>query len=796
MMQAFALMQIGPLVNTQWYHPTSHATVRPIAQRDQPFSLPPTATLPRPCWLTWPALSQPLMMQRSLVLGVGLCLTFSFATAQKQLTNRDIWASPLFSAEYVGGLASMNDGLHYTVLDETDNGLAVDQYAYRTGQKVATLVDGSTLTPTGQREPIGIEGYSFSGDEKKLMFETGAEPIYRYSYYAHNYVYDRASRKLVPLSDATGSKQRLATFSPDGSKAAFVRDNDLYVVDLATMKETRVTTDGAWNNVLNGATDWVYEEEFTLVQGYAWSPKGDKLLFLRSDESAVREFDMTYYKDQLYPSEYRFKYPKAGEVNSTVSLHVYDLTSATTATLPLGTDEQDIYIPRLGFTPAGAAWFMRMNRLQNEKLIMTVDLPPAGAMAKLTAKEIYRETSKTYVEVTDDLHFLANGSGFVLTSERSGWNHIYYVPMGGAPKALTTGEWDVVSVAGIDEKGKRVLFTAAKTAPENQDIWSVPLTGKGLKQLSPAGGHNEAEFSESFQYFINTRSTANEVPVVTLHDGQGKLVKPLKDNVRLQETLKVYGAGKKEFFQFTTEMGVSLRGWMMKPAHFDATKQYPVLMTQYSGPNSNEVLDKFDGRDLLWHSLLNQKGYIVVCVDPRGTGHRGRDFRHVTYGQLGKYETEDQIASAQWLAKQPYVDGGRIGIFGWSYGGYMSSLCITKGADVFKAAIAVAPVSNWRYYDSIYTERFMGLPKDNAKGYDDNSPIHHVDKLKGNYLLIHGLADDNVHYQNAAEMTLALVKANKPFDQFVYPDRNHGIYGGTTRLHLFELMTKWLEENL
>jgi len=736
------------------------------------------------------------MMQRSLVLGVGLCLTFSFATAQKQLTNRDIWASPLFSAEYVGGLASMNDGLHYTVLDETDNGLAVDQYAYRTGQKVATLVDGSTLTPTGQREPIGIEGYSFSGDEKKLMFETGAEPIYRYSYYAHNYVYDRASRKLVPLSDATGSKQRLATFSPDGSKAAFVRDNDLYVVDLATMKETRVTTDGAWNNVLNGATDWVYEEEFTLVQGYAWSPKGDKLLFLRSDESAVREFDMTYYKDQLYPSEYRFKYPKAGEVNSTVSLHVYDLTSATTATLPLGTDEQDIYIPRLGFTPAGAAWFMRMNRLQNEKLIMTVDLPPAGAMAKLTAKEIYRETSKTYVEVTDDLHFLANGSGFVLTSERSGWNHIYYVPMGGAPKALTTGEWDVVSVAGIDEKGKRVLFTAAKTAPENQDIWSVPLTGKGLKQLSPAGGHNEAEFSESFQYFINTRSTANEVPVVTLHDGQGKLVKPLKDNVRLQETLKVYGAGKKEFFQFTTEMGVSLRGWMMKPAHFDATKQYPVLMTQYSGPNSNEVLDKFDGRDLLWHSLLNQKGYIVVCVDPRGTGHRGRDFRHVTYGQLGKYETEDQIASAQWLAKQPYVDGGRIGIFGWSYGGYMSSLCITKGADVFKAAIAVAPVSNWRYYDSIYTERFMGLPKDNAKGYDDNSPIHHVDKLKGNYLLIHGLADDNVHYQNAAEMTLALVKANKPFDQFVYPDRNHGIYGGTTRLHLFELMTKWLEENL
>ncbi len=562
------------------------------------------------------------------------------------------------------------------------------------------------------------------------------------------------------------------------------------------MRETRVTTDGAWNKVLNGATDWVYEEEFALVQGYAWSPKGDKLLFLRSDESAVKEFDLTFYKDQLYPSEYRFKYPKVGEVNSTVSLHVYDITSGTTATLPLGTDEQDIYIPRLGFTPKGAAWFMRMNRLQNEKVILTVDLPPAGAMAKLTTKEIYRETSKTYVEVTDDLHFLADGSGFVLTSERSGWNHVYFVPNGGQPRALTTGEWDVVSVAGIDEKGKRVIFTAARTAPENQDIWSVGLSAKGLKQLSPAGGYNEAEWSKGFQYFINTRSTANEVPVETLHDGQGKVLKVLNDNADLKATVASFGPVKKEFFQFTTEAGVALRGWMMKPAAFDAAKKYPVFMTQYSGPNSNEVLDKFDGRDLMWHTLLAKKGYLVVCVDPRGTGHRGRDFRHITYGQLGKYETEDQIASAKWLAKQPYVDGSRIGIQGWSYGGYMSSLCITKGADVFKAAIAVAPVTNWRYYDSIYTERFMGLPKDNASGYDDNSPINHVDKLKGNYLLIHGLADDNVHYQNAAEMTLALVKANKPFDQFIYPDKNHGIYGGTTRLHLFEMMTTWLEENL
>jgi dipeptidyl-peptidase-4 len=412
----------------------------------------------------------------------------------------------------------------------------------------------------------------------------------------------------------------------------------------------------------------------------------------------------------------------------------------------------------------------------------------------LSLKEVYRETSKTYVDVTDDLHFLSNGSGFVLTHEQSGWNHVYFVPMSGKPRALTSGNWDVVGVAGIDEKNKRVVFTAAKTAPEDQDVWSVGLDGKKL--LSPAGGCNDAEFSTGFQYFINSRSTANTVPVITLHDGQGVLVKELKNNSRLQESLATYGAVKKEFFQFTTEGGITLRGWMMKPTSIDVGKKYPVFMTQYSGPNSNEVLDKFDGRDLLWHSLLAQKGYVVVCVDPRGTGHRGHDFRHITYGQLGKYETEDQIAAAKWVGQQPWADKDRIGIQGWSYGGYMSSLCITKGADVFKAAIAVAPVSNWRYYDSIYTERFMGLPKDNANGYDDNSPINHVEKLKGNYLLIHGLADDNVHYQNAAELTLALVKANKPFDQFVYPDKNHGIYGGNTRLHLFEMMTNWLVENL
>ena len=723
-------------------------------------------------------------------------LLFSFllpatGLAQKELTNRDIWYSPVFSAEHVGGLESMKDGQHYTVLEPGEQGPEINQYAYRTGNKVATLVRGNELVPAGGDAPIGMEGYAFSGDERKLMIETEGEPLYRYSSYARFFVFDRKTRGLVPLSDANGPKQRLATFGPDGGKAAFVRENDLYIVDLGTMQETRVTHDGEWNKVINGATDWVYEEEFTLVQGYAWSPQGTKLLYLRSDESAVKEFSIPMYQGNLYPEEQRFKYPKAGEANSTVSLHVYDLATGSTRTIPHGVE----YIPRLGWTPNDdVLWFMRMDRLQRTKEICTVDL--AGPPVEPVPKVVYREVGRTYVEVTDDLHFLSDGSGLIVSSEQNGWNHIVHVPYKGAQRAITSGEWDVIEVKGIDEKGRRVVFTAARNSPMEQEVWSVGLDGKGLRQLSPKGGYNDAEFSTGMRYFINTRSTLNDPPVITLHEGGGKPVKTLKDNARLRRAVAEHEMVPRELFQMTAPEGHTLNGWIMFPPGMDRSSRHPVFMVQYSGPNSNEVEDRFGGRNQLWHSLLAHKGYIVACVDGRGTGRRGREFRHVTYGQLGKYETEDQIAAARWLAQQPYVDPERIGIQGWSYGGYMSSLCITKGADVFKAAIAVAPVTTWRFYDTIYTERYMGLPQENPSGYDDNSPIDHVDKLKGKYLLVHGTADDNVHYQNAAEMINALVRANKQFDQFAYPDRNHGIYGGTTRMHLFDLMTGWIMENL
>ncbi len=748
-----------------------------------------------------------MMRTSATALSIALCATTIFA--QKQLTNQEIWASPTFSGERVDGLVSMNDGLHYTTQEEDAGNTVINVYEYKTGNKTSTLLNGKDLVLPGAKGPIAIEGYHLSGDEQRVMIETGTDPLYRYSYYAYNYVYDLKSKSLKPLADTTKSKQRLATFSPDGSHAAFVRDNNLFVVDLTTMKETAATRDGEWNHVINGALDWVYEEEFEFTQGYAWSPKGTRLLYLRSDESNVHEFDIAKYNNDLYPGDYHYKYPKAGEENSEVGLHVFDLRGGITINIPLGKEEADIYLPRFGFTNDDATvWFMQMNRLQNEKLIFTLTLPtPQPPNLGLVPHMIYNEKSATYIEVTDDLYFLQDGSGFVLTNETSGWNQIQWgklVPPAtpginkGAPpftRPITMGNYDVLSVKGIDEANKRVIFTASMKDPMHQEVYAINLNGKGLKQLSPLGGSNDADFSEGFKYFINTRSTANEPATITLHDGQGKLVKILKDNAKLKDRLKEYALTPKEFIRIPVGKD-TLNAWIIKPPKFDSRQQYPVFMTQYSGPNSVSVLDQWGGRDLLWHELLAQKGYLIVCADPRGTGRRGHDFRHLTYGQLGKYETEDQVGVAKWLGAQPWVDKQRIGIQGWSYGAYMSSLCITKGAGFFKAAIAVAPVTNWRYYDSIYTERYMGLPKDNASGYDDNSPINHVDKIRGKYLLVHGLADDNVHFQNSAQMITALVKANKPFDMAVYPDKNHGIYGGNTRLHLFDKMTDFLLKDL
>jgi dipeptidyl-peptidase 4 len=722
---------------------------------------------------------------RTFFLAAAIATTHSFA--QSTLTNKEIWATRTFSSEHLDGLNSMNDGQHYTALSKADGKTEILIHDFRTGARTGTLVSAEDLGT------LDLQGYALSDNEQHVLLETNVEALYRHSYLAHHYVHDRTTRRTQALSDTAAGKQRLATISPDGTHAAFVRANDLFLVHLASGKETAVTVDGEMNRVINGATDWVYEEEFVLVRGYEWSPDGRYLAYLRSDEERVREYDLTLYDGQLYPSEYRYKYPKAGERNSTVSLHVYDVAEARHQAVPLADVEGEWYVPRLGWLPKGhTLWFMRMGRLQNDKVLRTVDLDNA-----LAQQEIYHETSPTYIEVTDDLFWLEDCSGFVLTSERDGYNHIYRHDLRTKKVVqLTRGPWDVIAVSGVDQKRKRVLFQSAQRDAHSNEVYAVGLDGKRLQLLVPEGGTNEAHWSKGFNYFLNTRSTLNDPGTVALHDATGAQLKVLKDNAALRATLREREVPAREFMTIPLANGVELNAWMMKPPGFNAQRAYPVFMTQYSGPNSNEVLDQWDGRSTIWHALLAQKGYIVVCVDPRGTGRRGRDFRHITYRQLGKYESEDLVAAATWLGSQPYVDRARIGIQGWSYGGYMSSLCLAKGADAFKCAIAVAPVTNWRFYDSIYTERYMGLPQDNGNGYDDNSPLNHVANIKGAYLLVHGTADDNVHYQNTAELISALVRSDKRFEQFAYPDKNHGIYGGNTRNHLYEMMTRWLEENL
>jgi dipeptidyl-peptidase-4 len=727
-----------------------------------------------------------------LVVSLVLLTFVGNVTAQEKLTNEKIWNSNEFSTEYVSGVNSMNNGIHYTSLDYEKGTSVINKYDYRSSKKLATVLSSAELNHDDKN--VVISAYQFSADETKLLISSEVEGIYRHSSKANYFVYDLGEKMLKPLTDFSKGKQRLAEFSPNGNLVAFVRENNLFVVDIATAEEVQITSDGVMNNIINGGTDWVYEEEFGFDKGFYWSPKGTKIAFYKFDESNVKQFQMAMY-GELYPEQYTFKYPKAGEDNSVVSIHMYDVTSRKTMNCPIG-DETNIYIPRITWTTSdNVLAIMRLNRLQNQLEYLAATYNPA--LQEVTTQMFYEESSETYIEINDDLHFMNDGKSFVNTSERDGFNHIYLYNMKGAVVSqLTKGNYDVTEIKGIDQKKKLVYYRSAEASAMERHIYSIATNGRGKKKLTPKKGTNDANFSSNYKYFINYHSDANTPYNISLHDYTGKTIKTLKDNKKLKETLATYNMGKKEFFNFNTAEGINLNGWMIKPANFNENKEYPVFMTFYNGPGINQVNDSWGGSNYLWHQLLAQEGYLVVCVDGRGTGFRGSEFKKCTYLQLGKYETEDQIATAKYIGSLPYADKNRIGCQGWSYGGYMASLCMTKGADVFKAGIAIAPVTNWRYYDNIYTERFMRTPQENGENYDINSPINHVEKLKGAYLLVHGSADDNVHYQNTMEMVDALVKADKQFDLFIYPNKNHSIYGGKTRLNLFTKMTNFIKTNL
>ncbi|BDX38775.1 peptidase S9 [Tenuifilaceae bacterium CYCD] len=699
-----------------------------------------------------------------------------------KISLEDLFKRGTFRTKDIDGIISMNDEEHYSAYNYKQQ---IAKYKYTTGEEVAILFDPANFNNEDVKE---LEEYKLSPTEDRMLIETKVNHIYRHSYTCTNYIYDLKSQQLTTLSK--NGAQMNATFSPDGNWVSFVRDNNIFIVNLSNFEETQITTDGHYNNIINGAADWVYEEEFVLTTGMQWSPDSKKLAFFRFDESKVKMFNMTVFEEKLYPENYTFKYPKAGETNSTISIHVYDIAQKTTAKMDVG-PETDQYIARIKWSNIpNQLSIVRLNRLQNKVDILLSD-GSTGA-----SQVLYTETNKYYIDnITDNYPiFTPDGKYFIISSEKDGFNHLYLYGMDGKfVRQLTSGTNEVVDIYGYDSIKKNLYYQAFDGTPMRKAVYSIAIDGDKLVKLSTQPGTNEADFSIGFKYCMISNSSIGSPLSVTLINQRGKVIRTIEDNARVRQRLSEYEMPTKRFFTFKTSEGIELNGYMVKPFDFDSTKKYPVLMNQYSGPSSISVKDNFR---IGWDEFLATNGYIVVCVDGRGTGGRGEAFRKITYGQLGYYESIDQIEAAKHLQTLPYIDGTRIGIWGWSFGGYMSSLCLFKGADVFKMAIAVAPVTNWRYYDSVYIERYMGLPQDNALGYDSNSPINHADKLKGKLLLVHGTADDNVHFQNSIELIEKLVQSGKQFDLMAYPDKNHGIRGGNTTMHLYTKLTNYVKENL
>jgi len=719
-----------------------------------------------------------------LLLLFCIFATFLTSAQNKEITLEDIWTGA-FRTEGMDALHSMKNGQQYSVLnfDRTSGTTSIDVYDYKTLKKVKTLVNSNQL------EAIpNFSDYTFSEDESNILLATDVTRIFRRSSLGTYYVYNTKTKDLSLVAE---EQIQEPTFSPDGTKIAYGYKNNLFVKDLSSGTTTQITFDGEKNKIINGITDWVYEEEFGFVRAFEWNAASDKIAFIRFDETQVPEFSMDVYGSALYPTQDVFKYPKAGEANALVSLHLYELKTDTVTEVKVNKDYTDFYIPRIKWTNDPDVLSAHyLNRHQNELDLWFIDAK------NQTATLVLEERDVAYVDVTDNLTFLQDNS-FIWTSEKDGYNHIYhYSKEGDLINQVTKGNWEVTSYYGYDEKSHRIFYQSTENGSINRDIYSIKLNGRDKERLTKSEGTNRASFSADFSYFINTFSNASTPPEYTLNDAKtGDLIKSIKDNDKLSETLLDYKTSKKEFSTIHVN-GNDLNMWMIKPADFDASKEYPLFMYQYSGPGSQSVSNTWNSANDYWYQYLAQKGYIVACVDGRGTGYKGADFKKVTQKELGKYEVEDQIEAARQLGKLPYIDASRIGIWGWSYGGFMSSNALFKGNDVFKMAIAVAPVTSWRFYDSVYTERYMTTPQENPSGYDDNSPINHVDKLKGDFLLIHGTADDNVHVQNTMRMVEALVQANKQFEWMIYPDKNHGIYGGNTRLHLYTKMSDFIDRTL
>ena len=725
-----------------------------------------------------------------MTLAAGVLLALG-AQAAEEITIRKM-TNGEYSAHGVGGMRSMNDGEHYMMIGEGNS--CIVRYSFKTGEAVDTLFSVNNAHDCDFKR---FDGYIMSPAEDRILIQTKTTPIYRHSFTAEYYIYDVRNKKMVPLS--TGGPQQVPSFSPDGKMIAFVRDNNIHLVKLMyNNSESQVTTDGKFNEVLNGIPDWVYEEEFTMDRCYEFSADSKMIAYVKSVESHVPSFTFAMYKgmtpsyeeNALYPGAYTYKYPLPGVDNSKVSVHTFDIKSTVTRKIDLQIDEED-YIPRIHFTsdPEKLA-IVTLNRHQNRMDMYMAN--PRSTVCKL----VLREESPTYINepTYQDLHFYEGG--FILQSQRSNYNHLYQYNLNGQLIAqLTKGDYEVTAFYGRDAKTGDLYYQSNEPSPLRRAIYHINKKGKKTR-LTPETGTSSATFSKNLQYFVHTHSDLHTPNVITVETVKGKVLRTLVDNKALAEKLNQPGMPTKETFQFTTSNGTVLNGWMVKPAEVNG--QLPVIMYQYSGPGSQEVLDSWRSGfygGLVWESFLAQQGYIVVCVDGRGTGSRGAEFKNCTYLELGLRESEDQIETAKYLATLPYVDGSRIGIWGWSFGGYNTLMSMTSGEPVFKAGIAVAPPTHWKFYDTVYTERFMRTPQEN-ENYEKTSPINRAANLNGSLLLMHGMADDNVHVRNSIEFSEALVQADKQFDMFYYANRNHSIYGGNTRYYIFTKMLNFWNDKL
>lgn len=714
---------------------------------------------------------------------IGVFWSVSLLAQDRSLSLDQIWNGE-FSPAGLQSIRSMADGAHFTVLERngSSSAMEINKYDYASGQKIGAIFNSSSYS-----ELKGVFDYELSPDEQKILIKTQRKAQYRHSYFAQHYLYDPSDKSLVKIE---GADLQEVTFSPDGQLLGFVRDNNLYYWIISEQRAVQVTTDGVQNQIINGLTDWVYEEEFGFVQAYQWSRDGDYLAYLRFDETQVPEFSMDVYGQGLYPEQSVFKYPKAGEKNAQVSLHVHELKNSATTDVDLSQWSYE-YIPRIKWTKNPDQLSVQLlNRAQNDLTLLQVDLREGKT------KVLFKETDAAYVDIHDELTFL-NDNSFIWPSEQDGWRHLYhYNAQGELIRQLTQGNFDVTAFYGFNPRIGRLYYQSSKRGSLYRDIYSMNISGTNTIRLSQDKGTNSADFSADFSHFIQTHSSSKSPYRYTLHTGlEGTQLRVLEDNAALSNLISEYALNPKTFDSIFVN-GHWLNMYTIKPREIDTTKKYPVLMFQYSGPGSQQVADRWNGANDYWHQYLVNQGMMVVCVDGRGTGLKGRDFKKMTQGKLGLYEVEDQIAAAEQIAGWPNVNPEKIGIWGWSYGGFMSANCLFQSQGIFSMAISVAPVTSWRFYDSIYTERYMGLPQDNAQGYDAYAPLDHVSKMTGALLLVHGTADDNVHVQNSMRLIDALVKANKPFDWLIYPDKNHGIYGGYTRHHLYRKMTDFVQNNL